>query len=459
MNATRYLRLSLLFVLLCALIVGCVPASAPTTSAGEGTASEASAPAAGEAASAPAGQVEIRAAWWGDTNRHELYNQIIDAFEAANPDVRVVREPTSWADYWDKMSVQSASGSLPDFLGMHPQYSNDYINRGVLLPLDELVAAETIDLSEFSQSAIDTGVVAGVNYMVPMGITFQSVFANKALFDELGVEVPSFDWTYDDLRETGLQVREALDAAGQSDAWMVADNSTNYQFFRYFIRQRGKELFTESGDVGYAAEDAAAYWSTWKELADLGIATDAATTVEFATATLEDNLLARKMILLSSIPVNQLTLYVNTLPDLDIVLLRNPSQAGFEPGEFPEGAHFAISATAPAEKQAAAARLLNFWVNDPASLELFKLDQGVPGNQVAAETIVPLLNETQVRILEYVNTVAEIATASTYAPAGASEVEALFRSLGEQVMYGTSTPEEAADALVTGAQEIVEQAR
>ena len=43
------------------------------------------------ASSAPdAAPVEIRVAWWGDTNRHELYNRILDEFEKEYPNVTCV---------------------------------------------------------------------------------------------------------------------------------------------------------------------------------------------------------------------------------------------------------------------------------------------------------------------------------------------------------------------------------
>ncbi len=42
--------------------------------------------------------IEIRASWWGDTTRNEKYNEIIDRFEAENPDIKVVRESGSWND-------------------------------------------------------------------------------------------------------------------------------------------------------------------------------------------------------------------------------------------------------------------------------------------------------------------------------------------------------------------------
>jgi len=139
------------------------------------------APAAAPAAAAPA-KVQIRAAYWGDTKRFDLYDAIIKEFEKAFPNVTVVREPVSWNDYWDKLSVQVAGGNAPDFLCMHPQYAADYIPRGVCEVLDPYIANGTLSFNGWAQSAIDTGKFNGKIYMVPMGITFSSVVVNTGAF-------------------------------------------------------------------------------------------------------------------------------------------------------------------------------------------------------------------------------------------------------------------------------------
>ena len=86
-----------------------------------------------------------------------MYNEICDRFEAENPNIKVMREPMSWSDYWTKMSTQVAGGNAPDMFGMHPQYAADYALRGALLEIQPYVDNGTIDLSKFSDAIIDSG--------------------------------------------------------------------------------------------------------------------------------------------------------------------------------------------------------------------------------------------------------------------------------------------------------------
>lgn len=398
-------------------------------------------------ASALADGMEIRAAWWGDTKRFDLYNSIVAEFTKANPDIKVVSEPVSWNDYWDKLSVQVAGGNAPDFIGMHPQYAADYIGRGMVEPLDQYIKDGIISTEGWAQGTINTGVVNGVTYMMPMGVTFTSEFVNAGVLKELGFDVPAFDWTYDDVKDLGLKVRAALDAAGKADTWLMSDMSTNINSFRYFVRQNGRELYDANGDINFTAEDVANWFTMWKDWRDTGIIPDAATATEYATATLEDSLFSRGMVLVTQVPINQLKLYRTTFPDKTVGSVRIPSLAGGKVGEFPEGAHFAIYAKSTPEKKLAAAKLINFWLNTAEGLSIFGLDQGVPGNLSLKDAYMSKLDANQLDILDFVNKLSEIATPTIYPPTGASEIDALFKSIGEAVQFDSKTPADAAKEL------------
>jgi multiple sugar transport system substrate-binding protein len=390
------------------------------------------------------GKVQIRVAWWGDTKRHELYNQIIDEFQKAYPAVSVVREPVSWTDYWDKLSVQTAGGNAPDFFGIHPQFAADYIPRGVCENLETFVADGTITTQGWSQGTIDTGKINGTLYMLPMGVTLSCVFVNTGLFEELGVAPPSFDWSWEDMKTIGAAVRSGLDAQGKNNVYLTRDYSSSLNSWRYFVRQQGREIYDAQGNIGFTRQDAEDWFAMFKEFRDLGIVPDGATSTEYANPTLEDGLFARNRALTDMVPVNQYKLYRATFPDKKIAIIRMPASPGNKSGEFPEGAHFVINAKSTPEKKRAAAQLMNFWLNSETALKLFGLDQGVPGNLEIEQAVIPTLDEYQREIVDFVEKVSKAATATIYPPSGASEIDALFRTIGEQVQFDVKTPQAAA---------------
>ena len=393
-------------------------------------------------------KTEIRAAWWGDTKRHDLYGQIVAEFMKANPDVTVINEPVSWTDYWDKLSVQVAGGNAPDFIGMHPQYAADYIGRGMVESLDQYIADGIISTEGWPEGTLNTGVVDGKNYMMAMGVTFTSVFVNEDLFKQLGIEVPSFDWTYDELKEVGLKVRAAYDAAGKPG--LDDGRPHQHRSFRYFVRQNERD-HDAAGNINFTVEDAEKWFAMWKEFRDLGIIPDAATVTEYYNATLENSLFSRDLVMLAQVPINQLKLYKTTFPAKNVGAIRIPSLAGGLVGEFPEGAHFAIYAKSSPERKLAAAKLINFWLNTPTALSIFKLDQGVPGNLSLQDAYLPNLDEYQLLILDFVGKLSQIATPTIYPPKGASAIDTLFRTIGEAVQFDQLTPAQAAQQVYTEA--------
>ena len=395
---------------------------------------------------AAGGKVEIRASYWGDTGRFNLYDQIIKEFEKEYPNVSVVREPVSWNDYWDKLSISVAGGNATDFLCMHPQYYMDYVPKGVLEPLDKFISDGVFSLNGWSQSTIDTGKYDGKIYMVAMGVTFSAAFVNTGVIKQLGVTPPAFEWSWDEAKALGLQVRQAFDAQGKRNSWFISDQITSLNNWRYFCRQRNREVYDEKGNIAITVQDAEDWFAMWKEFEDRGIVADAATGTEFMNATLEQGVFAQDRALVTWVPVNQFWLYNSTFPNKEMAVVRHPGSKGNAyVGEFPEGAHYGVYARTTAEKKLAAAQLLNFWLNDPRSLVLYKLDQGVPANEpVLQQAVIPILDKYQTVAVEFVNTMNRISRPTIFPPPGASEIDALFRNKAEMVQFEARTPAAAA---------------
>ena len=392
------------------------------------------------------GKVEIRASYWGDAKRFELYDAIIKEFEKVHTNISVIREPISWNDYWDKLTVQIAGGNASDFLCMHPQYAADYIPRGVMEPLDKYVADGTISLDGWAQGTIDTGKYNGILYMLAMGVTYNGAIVNTGVFKELNIAPPEFAWSWDDAKRIGLQVRAAFDAKGIKDSWMLADISTNIMNFRYYNRTFGREVYDEKGNINCTQEDVERWFTMFKEFRDLGIIPDGATSTEFARTTLEDSLFARDRALIVWNPANQYWQYCTTFPTKEVALIRMAGSKGQPyPTEWPQGAHYGVYSGTTNEKKLAAAQLVNFWLNDERSLVIYKFDQGVPANTpVVNRVVVPLLDEPSKVYFNFVNTLSTIATPTIQPPSGASEIDSLFLNVGEQVAYNNITPATAA---------------
>jgi len=396
--------------------------------------------------------VEIRFTWWGDTARNDLYNAIVDRFEEEYPHIKVKREFGGWADYWDRLATQSAGGNAPDVVSMHQFYVADYARRNALLDLQTVIDSGELDVSLFPESTLDSGRVNGTLVMVPKGVTMPGWVYNTAVFDQLGIEYPDINWTYDDLINISRQVVEKSGGA----MWGSADFSGGQlqPNFRYFLRQHGEDLYTEDGKLGFSRDTLVKWWSMWKEMRDEKLIPDAATVAEYDGVPLEQNLFVTDKVALFQIPANQIYLYEQQFQEGEIHMVRMPTLPGGQNGEYLEGAYLSITADSKHPKEAA--QFINFFVNSKRSLELFKVEQGSPANTEMAEFVKPLLAAPQARAVDFIQTVIPYASNAVYAPAGATEVEALFKDNSTAISFGQKTVEQAADDFIAAANRILQ---
>ena len=192
--------------------------------------------------------IKISMTWWGDTGRNEIYNAVIDLFEDKNPGVKVDRPFASWGEYFDRLSTQIAGGTAPDVIGMHQRYVSEYALRGAFADLQPFVDSGELDLTDFPESVIKAGYVSGTLYMVTQGVTGSGISYNSGVFDQLGVDYPDMDWTWDEYVSKLEELKRAIDASG-ADLWPSGDLSPDVYNFSYWVRAHGENLFTESGEI------------------------------------------------------------------------------------------------------------------------------------------------------------------------------------------------------------------
>ena len=76
------------------------------------------------------GKTTIKITWWGGDSRHTYTQELLDAYTAENPNVEFEATPAGWEGYFDKLSTQAASGSMPDIVQMDYLYIATYAKNG-----------------------------------------------------------------------------------------------------------------------------------------------------------------------------------------------------------------------------------------------------------------------------------------------------------------------------------------
>lgn len=187
-----------------ASLAGCGGGAASTTAttAGETANGAAESTAAASTAAAPqAGTTTLKWALW-DINLTSYYEPLIQAYEAAHPDVKIEMVDLGSSDYQTVLATQlTGSGSGFDVVTVKdvPGYTT-LVNKGVLEPLDDYIAKDGVDLGAF-KGLTDQITVNDNLYELPFRSDFWVLYYNKDVFDKAGVEYPTNDMTFEQYDE------------------------------------------------------------------------------------------------------------------------------------------------------------------------------------------------------------------------------------------------------------------
>ncbi len=199
--------------------------------------------------------VSIRFATWDTGEAVDFQQQIVDAFEATHPDIKVQLEAYG-EGYDEKMAASFGAGDPPDvaYMWNYPDYAPN------LEPLDALVDNDPdaqAQLGSMYQNVLDYNRYQGGLYGLPVGFTTHVVYYNRDLFDAAGVSYPEEGWTWADFRSKA----EALtDATAKRFGCALEAAPDPYDWQAYFWSNGGTFISadgTEIDGILNSAENAA----------------------------------------------------------------------------------------------------------------------------------------------------------------------------------------------------------
>ncbi|MEX1020722.1 MAG: extracellular solute-binding protein [Litorilinea sp.] len=211
-----------------------------------GCAAPGAAPAAGGEGAAPSEEaVSIR--WHHRLGGWEMYPQRIEAYQEATG-VTVVEEtfPEGSAEYGPKIVSLIAAGTVGDitWTAIGTGSYQFLVQNNGLAAIDDLVEADTsgFTLDEYFPRIVSSLRVENNLYGLPEtahGVQ-TCLFFNRDLIEEAGADVPTLDWTRDDLLQMAIQMTE-----GDQKGFLPATG--DYSNTRNHTLPYGGELLSEDG--------------------------------------------------------------------------------------------------------------------------------------------------------------------------------------------------------------------
>jgi multiple sugar transport system substrate-binding protein len=392
----------------------------------------------------------LRLMWWGSQPRSDRTFAVSDLFMQTHDGVSIDGESIGWDDYWPRLATQVAGRNAPDVIQMDYRYIFEYARRGALAPLEGFVP-DTLNVSDFDDATVDGGSVDGSLYGVSLGANSSAMMVNAAVFEELGIEIPGNDLTFDQLKEIGDEITAN---SGRSGFHGLSDGSGVEPFFENFVRQRGKALYTEDGQLAFDVEDTREWFALWAAMRESGACVPA------DVQALDQRQIETGMVSLGHAAVsyahsNQLVGY-QAINEDPIVMHPYPRIAeGVGGGHYRKPSMF-FSVSAQSANPELAAEYISFFVNNPEAAAILDVERGVPESAAVRDALAPQLDESGRAAVEYISELGDLAGAlPPPPPLGAGEIDVTLVRVSQEVAFGQHTPESGAEAFVAEAQSIL----
>jgi len=184
-------------------------------------------------------QTELRMTWYDDGSESQVMRDLLDRFEAANPDVTVVMDVVPYSSgILQSLPLQLSSGQGPDMarvtdLGGLSEFFID------LRPHVDDAAYWDVNFGPFLDWMRPEGSDAIPGFMTQLTVT--GPYVNATLFQQAGIEVPGPDTTWPEWAQIARDVAEAT-----GTPYAMAMDRTGHRLAGPAISM-GAELFDEDG--------------------------------------------------------------------------------------------------------------------------------------------------------------------------------------------------------------------
>ena len=113
------------------------------------------------------GKVTIKYAFWGNPAAIGVEEDILKEFHKEYPHIQVEPIATPYDDYHTKILTMIAGGLAPDVMRIDSYYFADFMEAQVLMPLDDLIERDEIDLSLYYEIGLPDSMYEGKMYGLP----------------------------------------------------------------------------------------------------------------------------------------------------------------------------------------------------------------------------------------------------------------------------------------------------
>lgn len=206
------LKMMFVLILVFSLLIGCSSNKTSTKDNSEGVK-----------------KIKFVAAQYSDATEPYL-QELINKFEADNPEIKVELEVIGWDVLEQKVNTMVATNQTPDLLNT-AQFAA-FAEDDLLLPVEDVISPEL--KGKFYESFYNANTVDGKVYALPFLASTRGLFYNKDIFEAAGVTEPPKTWS--ELVEVSKTIKEKT---GKDGFGIPMTNFEGQAYFSYFTWGNG----------------------------------------------------------------------------------------------------------------------------------------------------------------------------------------------------------------------------
>lgn len=192
--------------------------------------------------------------------RVQRVQELIDAFNAANPDIKVSQEPQSWGEVYAKVPAAIAAGNAPDILFAIPDFTT------VIRKVDKLESVadfvKELDAKhKFIPATVEPYSYDGGVWAVPLYNMSLNYWYHKKAFADAGIEAPK---TWSEWKAAA----EKLSKDGVFGVGLPANKQlyTDQTTYAVMVNNGASELFNADGTLRFDNPKTVESYAFYKDL-------------------------------------------------------------------------------------------------------------------------------------------------------------------------------------------------
>lgn len=392
-------------------------------------------------------EAELEIAWWGNEERQALFQQVIDAFMDEYPGITVTGNSYGAPDdLFNRLATDFGGGgtTAPDVFALGGAKPQEYGSNELLLQLDagdQISDIANTDL--YPDFSLSNAIVEEKLYGLPTGGNATAAFVNTAIFEEAGVEVPTDDWTWNDLISVANEIGSKGLTSDTGASIMGIDLRVHDIVGTYSGQQTELGMYDWEGNLAVGPDVLASWYQIEQELLDGGGLPDPSVVTTNWNLPSDQQPYALGQ---AAITFGYSNL-VNGPYGLDgaTQVLLPPSNTAKTGVALLPSAFWSINA---ATEYPQAAALLMDWFLSPQAAALITDTRGVPFRPDTADVVVPLLEGNAAVAAQYVQSVLESGEVAPPQPNGGANMNSHTQTFEAEVLFGRMTPAEAGQGWV-----------